>query len=137
MNYSNRRWQDLLKNEWTKNNVYFCNFFLERLKRQLQECKTQTKIIVTHMVPIEEFTVKDNAEIWNYFNAFLGTKKLHALYQTYNVTHAICGHVHYRKQCSKDGINYYCPCLNYASEWEGEVKNCREEIRKAIQLIEC
>lgn len=134
MHYLDRTWQDKLKNQWTEDNVVTNERALARLEEQLKRAKTNRIIVMTHMVPIEEFTVTKPNEMWQYFNAFIGSKKLHELYRKYNVTYAICGHIHYRKRIIKDGITYLCPCLNYATEWEGE--DSKNEIMKAIQLIE-
>lgn len=134
MNYLDRTWQDKLKNQWTDNNEAANQRALERLEKQLRQVKTKRIIVMTHMVPIEEFTVTNPNEMWQYFNAFIGSKKLHELYQKYNVTYGICGHIHYRKRIIKDGITYICPCLNYESEWVE--KDCKIEIMNAMQFIE-
>lgn len=134
MNYLDRTWQDKIRNQWTNDNKATNERALKRLEEQLQQVKTKRIIVMTHMVPIEEFTVTNPNEMWQYFNAFIGSKKLHELYRKYHVTYAICGHIHYRKRIIKDGITYLCPCLNYASEWEE--KDSGKEIMKAMQWIE-
>ena len=134
MNYMDRTWQDKLKNQWTVNNLARSRKVLKDLEDQLKQVKTKRIIVMTHMVPIKEFTVENPNDMWEYFNAFLGSSKLHELYRKYNVTHAICGHIHYRKSIIKDGITYICPCLNYATEWG--VKDSEKEIKESLQWIE-
>lgn len=131
MNYMDRTWQDKLKNQWTEDNLARSEKVLQSLENQLKRVKTKRIIVMTHMVPIKEFTVTNPNEMWRYFNAFLGSSKLHELYRRYNVTHAICGHIHYRKRIIKDGITYICPCLNYATEWER--KDVMKEIEESMQ----
>lgn len=134
MNYLDRTWQDKIKNQWTVDNLERAQSVLSRLEEQLKQVKTKRIIVMTHMVPIEEFTVMNPNEMWEYFNAFIGSKELHELYKKYQVTYAICGHIHYRKRIIKDGITYICPCLNYESEWEE--KDSKKEIMKSLRFID-
>lgn len=134
MSYMNRTWQDKKKNQWTKDNLARSEKVLKSLEDQLKRVKTKRIIVMTHMVPIKEFTVETPNDMWEYFNAFLGSIKLHELYRKYNVTHAICGHIHYRRRIIKDGITYICPCLNYAKEWGG--KDVMKEIEESMQWFE-
>lgn len=136
MTHMGRTWQDLYYNDWTKDNQARCEEFVRKLEKQLKDCKTKNKIVMTHMVPIPELTVQEANELWYYFNAFIGTDKLHKLYQTYGVNYGICGHIHYRKQLKKDGTTYICPCLNYDTEWLGEEKEVAKELEEAMVLLD-
>lgn len=95
-------------------------------------------VLVTHMLPIKEFTVPQEMGNWSYFNAFLGTRRLGELYRRYPVEVAICGHVHYRKTLEKDGITWLCRCLNYHSEWRPEYggDTLSQQIAHAAEVIE-
>lgn len=95
-------------------------------------------VLVTHMLPIKEFTVPQEMANWSYFNAFLGTRRLGELYRRYPVEVAICGHVHYRKTLEKDGITWLCRCLNYHSEWRPEYggDTLSQQIAHAAEVME-
>jgi len=137
MSHAGRTWQDFNFNDWSKDNEGKSEEMLRKLEQQLKDCKTKHKIVMTHMVPIPEFTVQQANEMWYYFNAFIGTEKLHELYQKYGVQYGICGHIHCRKRMKKDGITYICPCLNYDTEWGGEEKDVAKEMEEALVLLEC
>jgi len=136
MNYKNRTFNDAIKNSWTTNNRGQSDYFLDKLERQMEKYKDLPMILVTHMLPIEEFTVPKEQKNWNYFNAYLGTNKLQKLYKKYPVKYAVCGHVHYRKEIEKEGIHYYCACLNYHNEWFSTIKNSKQQIRESFACIE-
>lgn len=143
MQYSGRVWQDSIRNDWTKDNLGRCEASLQFLEQQMREVQSLgfRILVVTHMLPIREFTVQDGREIWEYFNAFLGTEKLEELYRRFPVDYAICGHVHYRKTLRKNRITYLCPCLNYEREWLScpETENAvrvRKELQESLQFLE-
>ncbi|MDO5293464.1 MAG: metallophosphoesterase [bacterium] len=136
MSHMDRTWQDYKYNDWAKDNQAKCQEFLDKLERQLKACKTKNKIVMTHMVPIEEFTVQGANELWYYFNAFIGTNKLHELYKKYDVDYGICGHIHYRKALKKDNIMYICPCLNYDTEWVGKEKDVAKELEESMVILD-
>lgn len=136
MNYGNRSFNDVVRNSWTKDNRGRSEYFLNKLEDQMQQHKEFPMIMVTHMLPISEFTVSGAEKNWNYFNAFMGTSRLQKLYEKYGVKYAVCGHVHYRKEIEKRGIHYYCACLNYYNEWQNKAIGSEEEIKKAFAYIE-
>lgn len=143
MEHDGRVWQDRFYNDWTKDNIGKTRWFLERLeerfKAALQEADGREPLsiaVVTHMLPHKAYTVPTKERpMWKYFNAFLGSGELGALYRKYPVEYAICGHVHYRHDFTENGIQYMCRCLNYASEWWGE-KDVKTQIRQAASVIE-
>ena len=73
--------------------------------------------MVTHVLPILDFTVQPPNRMWNYLNAFLGSRQYGELALRYSVAYSISGHVHYRKQVRYDDTTFICNCLNYASQW--------------------
>ena len=136
MNYNSRTFNDAIKNSWTMDNRGQSDYFLDKLERQMKTYNELPMILVTHMLPIEEFTVPKEQKNWSYFNAYLGTNKLQKLYEKYPVKYAVCGHVHYRKEIEKKGIHYYCACLNYHNEWLSAAPNSKQQIREAFAYIE-
>ncbi|MGN1187690.1 MAG: metallophosphoesterase [Lachnospiraceae bacterium] len=146
MEHGGRVWQDKYYNDWTGDNTGRNEWFLERLKGQLEKAAEYMKqendgeiqgiAVVTHMLPHRGFTVPvDDKPIWKFFNAFLGSGALGELCEQYHVDYALCGHVHYRHEFTEKGIRYMCRCLNYASEWWGS-KEIQTQIEQAAGFIE-
>ena len=119
MTMDDRTWQDKLFNQWTSNNQAQMQTVLEQLEEQLKACGNLPVLAVTHMLPVKDFCVPEKPEgiKWGFFNAFLGSTALEALYTKYSVKYAVCGHVHFRKCIERDGIRHICPCLGYHTEW--------------------
>lgn len=137
MSLAGRTWQDSLRNAWTTDNLGRNQWMLSRLEARMAAYPDKRLVMVTHMLPIKEFTVPQEMANWSYFNAFLGSRKLGELYHRYPVEIAVCGHVHYRKSLEKEGIYWMCRCLNYHSEWrpqDGET--LREQIEKAAEVVD-
>ena len=139
MSYMGRTWQDGIKNPWTMENKAVCEAQLEAIENTLKKVKGKKIIALTHMLPIKEFTVLDARPEWEYFNAFLGSEKLGVLFEKYNVSYSISGHVHYRKEVQKNGVHYICPCLGYHSEWrfaKGHEDELNCHLKDSIKYIE-
>ena len=137
MEHIGRTWQDKLFNDWSSQNIATSNRFILEIENTMKKYPNDRFCVMTHMLPIKEFTVPTTIEMWKYFNAFLGTNKLGELYKKYNVDYSICGHVHYRQTIVKDSINYLCRCLNYQSEWrEQEGLTCYEQVNDSFDFIE-
>ena len=138
MSLAGRTWQDSLRNAWTRDNLGRTQWMLSRLEARMAAYPEKKLVLVTHMLPIKEFTVPQEMANWSYFNAFLGTRRLGELYRRYPVEVAICGHVHYRKTLEKDGITWLCRCLNYHSEWRPEYggDTLSQQIAHAAEVME-
>ena len=125
MTRNGRTWQDKLYNDWTADNPAAMERALEELaagfarigERREREEEIPPVLAVTHMLPVKEFLVPENQGDWSYFNAFLGSRRLGKLFSHCGARWAVCGHVHYRMECEKDGVRYICPCLGYYTEW--------------------
>ncbi len=117
MTIGKRTFFDKLYNSWTNDNPAQMQVMLKRLEEQLKTCQNFPILAVTHMLPVKDFCVPPDSEMWRYMNAFMGSTALHELYRRYSVRYGVCGHVHYRARAEKDGISYICPCLSYDSEW--------------------
>ncbi|SDC34140.1 metallophosphoesterase [Geotoga petraea] len=129
----NRHWQDKKYVNWQKDDISVTNEFKEKLNQQIDDLKDKNIILVTHVVTHEKFTVK-NRDMWEYFNAYLGTKNYDDLYKKENVKYVIMGHVHYRKKIKEDGTIFICNCLNYRNQWFYS-KDAYTEIKKALKTI--
>lgn len=135
MSYHGRIWQDSIFNSWSKTSEETCGWFIERLKEEAEKYRGKKIVLMTHMLSHKAFTVPEDRADWSYFNAFLGSEKLHEFCKEYNVAYAICGHVHYRKTFNEDHTTYMCRCLNYHTEWfDGD--DIKEQLERTFEIIE-
>jgi putative phosphoesterase len=116
-----RVWQDSVMAVWNRPTRDTHEYFLSSLEKKLSSRSSGNLIVMTHVLPIEDFTVgmdHPQHEMWKYLNAFLGGKSYgELLFRHPSVRYSICGHIHYRKEALHRGIRFYCACLGYSSEW--------------------
>ncbi len=135
MKIKDRLWQDKIKADWGKSTIEMHRYFYKKLENQLDACKSNNIILVTHVLPILDFTVQPPNSMWQYLNAFLGSRQYGELALNYPVKYSISGHVHYRKQTTYENTTFICNCLNYASQWINNDDPVLE-VARAIKTIE-
>jgi putative phosphoesterase len=119
MRFGDRVWQDGIKAVWDRDTVEQHHRFYEKLKGQLEAHTDKRIIFVTHVLPVIDFTVLHPNAMWNYLNAFLGSREYGDLVKRHgNVKYAVSGHVHYRKTKRIGETEYICNCLGYIDEWK-------------------
>ncbi|MEY8353876.1 metallophosphoesterase [Lachnospiraceae bacterium 54-53] len=129
-----REWLTSAYADWHKNDTEVHLEMLARLESQFQRFRGKKIIAVTHMITDRYFTVPQNRENWDYFNAFLGSADYGTLFEKYGIQYSLMGHVHFRKRLVKNGVSYICSCLNYYSEWQS--KSLETEISNALTVLE-
>ena len=134
MKINGRIWQDKIKASWGKSTIEMHQHFHRKLERQLQNNQDKKIVLVTHVLPLVDFTVQTPNRMWQYLNAFLGSKQYGQLALKYSVSYSICGHVHYRMQRKYENTVFICNCLNYASQWRDN-NDPIVEVRRALQAI--
>jgi putative phosphoesterase len=130
-----RLWQDKIKAVWGKSTLEMHQYFYRKLEKQLDAYKNKKIILVTHVLPLQEFTVQPPNHMWNYLNAFLGSRQYGELALKYAAAYSICGHVHYRRQIRRENTIFICNCLNYPSQWVDN-DDPVVEVKKAFKTIE-
>ncbi len=136
MKYESRIWQDSIKAVWDRSTLKMHKYFIDKLKSQLRQYQDKKVIIVTHVLPIKDFTVQPPSPMWEYMNAFLGSREYGELILSFpNIKYAISGHVHYRKRKKIMGTEFICSCLGYRTEWS-ENDNAQVEVDRAMMEIE-
>ena len=136
MRYGDRIWQDSIQAKWDRPTIEMHAFFLKKLENQLKELRDKNILLVTHVLPVKEFTVQNPPPLWEYLNAFMGSPDYGNLAGKYpGIKYAVCGHVHYRKEVLQKGTTFICSCLGYTTEW-ADNNNPAEEISKAVKIIE-
>jgi putative phosphoesterase len=119
MQFGERVWQDGVKAVWNRRTREVHEFFYSKLKKQLEEHREKRIVLVIHVLPIADFTVRRPSEEWNYLNAFLGSREYGDLVlQHPNVKYCITGHVHYRKTKRIGDTEFVCNCLGYTDQWK-------------------
>ncbi len=117
MKINGRLWQDKVKAKWDRSTIEMHRYFCDKLEQQLKDHRDKKIILVTHVLPLLDFTVQPPDAQWNYLNAFLGSREYGQLALHYSVAYSISGHVHYRKEQVYEDTVFICNCLNYASQW--------------------
>ena len=135
MQIDGRLWQDKVKAVWRMPTPEVHQYFYEKLRRQLARHRGENIILVTHVLHIRDFTVFDLGPMWDYLNAFLGSRQYGELALEFGVAYAISGHVHYRREVKYEGTTFICNCLNYLSQWQGN-SDPAVEIARALKTIE-
>ncbi len=136
MQYEERVWQDSIKAVWDRPSLEMHRYFIKKLEDQLNKYKNKNVIVVTHVLPIKDFTVQPPSPMWEYMNAFLGSSEYGELILKYpNVKYAVSGHVHYRKQKIIQDTEFICNCLGYRSEWY-ENDDADIEVKRSMITIE-
>ena len=136
MKFEERVWQDSIMVRWDRSTKEMNSFFLEKLEKQLQQYAQKNLIVVTHVLPIQEFAVQAPNPMWKYLNAFLGSKEYGELFLRYpNVKYSISGHVHHREKCRKGGTEFICNCLGYRNDWDDNT-DAAMEVDRAMGIIE-
>ena len=136
MKYEDRIWQDSIKAAWDRSTLEMHRYFLDKLEKQLIKYQYKKIILVTHVLPIVDFTVQPPSLMWEYMNAFLGSSEYGKLISRYpNIKFAVSGHVHYRKQKIIQGTEFICNCLGYRSEWY-ENDDADTEVKRSMITIE-
>ena len=135
MQIGNRLWQDKIKAAWDRSTLAMHRYFYHKLEKQLAAYKNKNIILVTHVLPLREFTVQPPNRIWRYLNAFLGSRQYGELALKYAAAYSISGHVHYRRQVKHAHTMFICNCLNYSSQWRDNT-DPTVEVKRAFKTIE-
>ena len=136
MQYKERIWQDSIYAIWDRSTLEMHKYFINKLRKQLEQYKDKNVIVVTHVLPVKDFTVQSPPPEWEYLNAFLGSKEYGELILRYpNVKYSISGHVHYRKKIQIRNTDFICNCLGYRSEWFDN-DDAELEVQRAMMVLE-
>ena len=77
----------------------------KQIQEDLDQVKDKHIILMTHIVTHPKFIVPMPHRIFDFFNAYIGTKDFDEFYSTYSIRYSI-GHVHFRKMINENGITY-------------------------------
>ncbi|MCJ1655642.1 metallophosphoesterase [Staphylococcus sp. NRL 16/872] len=128
--YYGATWQDKVKIDWQMDDRTLSQFTAKQTKNDLEKVSDKNIILMTHIVTHPQFVVPTPHRIFDFFNAFIGTRDFDSLYKNFSIKYSIMGHVHFRKTLFDNGVTYMCPCLGYRREWRTD--NIEEEMNHAL-----
>ena len=133
------RWQDAYYVDWQASDSAVSDRFIQEAKARFEQAHNGRTIFVSHMINHPQLSVPSRRfELWGFFNAFLGSRKLNELIMEYKPEYAICGHVHHRRRFMDGSTEFICPCLGYPKEWRYLAPESRDigiQIERSLQVI--
>jgi putative phosphoesterase len=137
MERGQRVWKDKLYARWDRSPIEMSRFFRLKLRAQLERFKDRKIVLATHVVPHPHFTVATPHPVWDYFNAFLGSRSYGDLIREFesSVRFAVSGHVHYRKRIRVGGTELICNCLGDKPEWQHS-ERAYDEVSRAFVTVD-
>ena len=110
-------WNDRRYVHWQKDDLAVAAAMLAELESDLNAVGGRKIIVMTHIVTHPQFVIPLPHAVYDYYNAFLGSKSYTQMYDRYPIAHSIMGHVHFRKMLHEHDTTFYCACLGSARHW--------------------
>ncbi len=135
MKYRIGAWNDKYYVHWNEKNQVVADWMLGKIEKDLQQIGERKVILMTHVVTHPEFVVPLPNRVYNYFNAFLGSRSYETLYQNHPIAYSIMGHVHFRKTFQDNQTQYICACLGNKKHWSNK-NEIEAEIKRTLVTFE-
>lgn len=132
--YYGGTWQDKLNVDWQMSDPDVSKYFSRMIEKDLRKVEDRKIILATHIVTHKHFRVPMPHRLFDYYNAFIGTSDIDALYDRYNIKYSVMGHVHFRHHICEHGRTYICACLGYKREWR--TKDIMHEMDDTLFVFE-
>lgn len=96
--YSTKKWRDLTYMDveyakWSTDDATVVERLLVPSKKRLDEAEGRV-VFVSHHVPLEELVLRRGVASWDFFNAFMGSRRLEEALRRHAVTRFVFGHTH-------------------------------------------
>lgn len=96
--YAGKKWRDLTYMDlpyarWGVPDEEVAARLHERLDRHLKEAEPPV-VFVSHHVPLEELVLRRGHPSWDFFNAYMGSRRIEATLRRHRVTRFLFGHTH-------------------------------------------
>jgi putative phosphoesterase len=135
MRFGERLWNDKVNARWDLPTRQVHRRFLQELERQLSGLRGRRLILMTHVVPLEAFTVRPPDAAWEYLNAFLGSPEYGELAVRQGVEIVASGHVHYRREARVGRTRFLTSCLGYSHEWQ-DPADLAGEVERSLAVVD-
>lgn len=118
-----------------KSGRWFAKYSIEEMKRQnevLDACGITKKIIMTHMIPHEDFLLKQ----WEYFetNVFFGGQSLSEFIDSVKPEITLFGHTHFTYDKMRNDSWCICSPLGYNFEWS--MPDAEYEVHRKLVILD-
>jgi putative phosphoesterase len=123
---SRGKWMDVEHCNWVEDNKYLddhqiTEHFYNQLEQDILEIKKQNPksiVMVSHFLFDDEFLNFRNDWEFNYFGAFMGSKKFQKLRHDHEVSLHVFGHLHRKDSLKKSNVTIELNPVGYIREWE-------------------
>ncbi|GJF49900.1 metallophosphoesterase [Staphylococcus argenteus] len=132
--YYGATWQDKERVSWGISDQQLSKQAATQVRKDIQNVGARRIILVTHVVTHAEFIVPTPHRIFDFYNAYIGTSDFNDLYNLFDISYSVMGHVHFRKNLIEKGRHFVCPCLGYPRQWRTE--DIYQEINETMQILE-
>ncbi|MCG9803801.1 metallophosphoesterase [Staphylococcus argenteus] len=132
--YYGATWQDKERVSWGISDQQLSKQAATQVRKDIQKVGARRIILVTHVVTHAEFIVPTPHRIFDFYNAYIGTSDFNDLYNLFDISYSVMGHVHFRKNLIEKGRHFVCPCLGYPRQWRTE--DIYQEINETMQILE-
>lgn len=135
------RWRDVDYIDWGEPDRAICERFEGEIEALYDEATQDRTMLVTHMINHPNFAVSTpEPSMWDFFNAYLGSRSLFQWLSAHPVRAAVCGHVHYRFRFSFWKMEYICACLGNKNEWDrltvDTPHTLEDQLRDALVILD-
>ncbi|MFW9992565.1 MAG: metallophosphoesterase [Candidatus Odinarchaeota archaeon] len=133
-------WNDVNYAEWEMSDPKVCDWMIKQLEKDYKELQNQgidECILILHHVPFRDFVSYKNDLSWDFFSAFIGSKKFGEWALTHSeISTVIFGHTHFQKNGIIDSISCYCNPVGYLHEAGDEITDLRKFLKSRLTIIE-
>lgn len=96
--YARKQWRDLTYMDgayarWNVPDAQVARRLEAGVSERLRDAQPPI-VFVSHHVPLEELVFRSGNDEWDYFNAFMGTRRLESLVRSHGVSRFVFGHTH-------------------------------------------
>lgn len=106
-----------------------------QLKEDIEAVQDKNIIMMTHVASHPGFVVPLPHKLYDFFNAYMGSRLYAELYQDYPVKYNIMGHVHFRHTLEEDGVTHIMACLGNRKHWRNR-EDVADELSRTLKIIE-
>jgi len=115
-----------------------CDEMIASLMKQADELSADGVpqiVAVIHHLPFARMANYIEDLSWDFFATFLGSERMgEALLRNERITHAICGHTHYKNDLTVGHIRGLTSPIGYIDEWKGA--DIHQRVADRLQILE-